>query len=131
MFRPNFAWSPAETSYAITHEAVGRLSLVFNGQKWTRGARMKTRRFGHASVFYRDQYLHIMGHLEDTTPGIESWEEKSKTVSRRRRETEWDEGIPNNPKVKLKIFLLSLLNKDFYCQNLGKPSHMQKIHKKS
>ena len=59
---------------------------------------MKTRRFGHATHLYRNQYLHVMGHLAGTSPGIESWE-KAK-VSRRRREAEWDEGIPNNPKVR-------------------------------
>ena len=51
--KPNYVWSPSQTSYALTHEAVGQLSLVFNGAQWTRGQRMKSRRFGHATQAHR------------------------------------------------------------------------------
>ena len=45
--------------------------------------------------------MHIMGHRAGS-PGIEAWKvPEGTTATRRRREAEWSEGIPYNPKVLL------------------------------
>ena len=62
-FQPNHVWAPNDVSYAITHNAVGRLSLIFDGEKWNRGPRMHNRRFGHTTIMYGDSIYHIGGHI--------------------------------------------------------------------
>jgi len=100
-FKPNQIWSPADVSYAITHNAVAKLSLIYEeGTGWTRGPQMNTRRFGHTSIYYAGRVYHIGGHYADgVSNAMESWKVNEASASRRKRSSKtWDEGIPYNPK---------------------------------
>ena len=44
-FKPNEIWSPQDVSYAITHQAVAKFSMVFRKGEWHRGPKMLSRRY--------------------------------------------------------------------------------------
>jgi len=127
-FKPNEIWSPQDVSYAITHQAVAKFSLVFRKGEWHRGPKMLSRRFGHTTMHLSGKMFHIGGMQPtgrktfepESHVMVEEWKKsvdlewsaaharcKPKTSNeaeqggRKRRSSSWletNEGVPYNPK---------------------------------